>query len=178
MGPLWPLRFKRIFTTEGTEFTEKSFKNRGKIFNPPLFFSFPFALPLWPLCPLWCKRTSTTEGTEFTEKSLKNRGNNFQPPLFFSFSFALPLWPLCPRWCKRTSTTAATGEPQSLDQFSTAIDTACPCSFRNAWRWAAFRSLATISAHISCTVISGTQPSFSLALVGSPSRVSTSAGRK
>ena len=45
-------------------------------------------------------------------------------------------------------------------------------------RRAPCRSSATISAHISCAVISGTQPSFSLALVGSPRSVSTSAGRK
>ena len=48
----------------------------------------------------------------------------------------------------------------------------------NARCLAVERSQATISAHISCTVISGTQPSFSLASVGSPSSVSTSAGRK
>ena len=39
-------------------------------------------------------------------------------------------------------------------------------------------SLATISAHISCTDISGFHPNFSFALLGSPSKVSTSAGRK
>ena len=53
-----------------------------------------------------------------------------------------------------------------------------PCSRRSRWRRADCRSSATISAHISCAVISGTQPSFSFALVGSPSSVSTSAGRK
>ena len=36
----------------------------------------------------------------------------------------------------------------------------------------------TISEHICCTVISGTQPSLSFAFVGSPRSVSTSAGRK
>lgn len=36
---------------------------------------------------------------------------------------------------------------------------------------ASSRSCATISARISCTAISGTQPSFSLSLDGSPSRV-------
>lgn len=40
------------------------------------------------------------------------------------------------------------------------------------------KSAATISAQISRAVISGTQPSFSRALVASPSSVSTSAGRK
>ena len=40
------------------------------------------------------------------------------------------------------------------------------------------KSLATISEHIACTVISGIQPSFNLALVGSPKSVSTSVGRK
>ena len=56
--------------------------------------------------------------------------------------------------------------------------TSCPCAFKKAVRRADFRSSATISAHICCAVISGTQPSLCLALDGSPSRVSTSAGRK
>ena len=43
---------------------------------------------------------------------------------------------------------------------------------------AASKSAATISAHISLAVISGTHPSFCLALLRSPSSVSTSVGRK
>ena len=63
-------------------------------------------------------------------------------------------------------------------QFSTAMGVSSPFAFRKAWRCAARRSSATISAHISRTVISGTQPSRSFARVGSPSSVSTSVGRK
>ena len=47
-----------------------------------------------------------------------------------------------------------------------------------ASRCAVFRSARTISLTISSKVIAGVQPSFSRALVGSPSNVSTSAGRK
>jgi hypothetical protein len=66
----------------------------------------------------------------------------------------------------------------SLSPRLARTDTSWPCALSSAWRRAAFRSSATISAHISCAVISGTQPSLALALVGSPSSVSTSAGRK
>ncbi len=62
--------------------------------------------------------------------------------------------------------------------YSLLTVTSYPCRFSNACRRARSRSCATISAHISRAVISGTQPSFSRAFVGSPSSVSTSAGRK
>ena len=66
----------------------------------------------------------------------------------------------------------------SLTIYSLATETWWPWAWRRAWRLASSRSWATISAHISSTVISGTHPSFSFAFVGSPRRVSTSAGRK
>jgi len=70
------------------------------------------------------------------------------------------------------------GTETLLQPFSSGIGNSKPCSFMSAWRCAVFKSSATISAHISRAVISGTQPSFSRALVGSPRSVSTSAGRK
>jgi hypothetical protein len=63
-------------------------------------------------------------------------------------------------------------------QSSTARGVAWPLALRKAWRRAILRSSATISAHRAWTVISGTQPRRSLALWGSPRRVSTSVGRK
>jgi Fe-Mn family superoxide dismutase len=64
--------------------------------------------------------------------------------------------------------------------YSTLTFTRYPCVFSagSSACWRAFcKSLATISATISSSVISGTQPSSDLALAGSPSRVSTSVGR-
>jgi hypothetical protein len=53
-----------------------------------------------------------------------------------------------------------------------------PCCLTSSSRSAALRSSRTISATSSAKVIFGVQPSFSRALVASPSRVSTSVGRK
>ena len=53
-----------------------------------------------------------------------------------------------------------------------------PRLWSKLWRRAAERSSRTISAHIISTVVSGLQPSFSLALDVSPTSDSTSAGRK
>ena len=53
-----------------------------------------------------------------------------------------------------------------------------PASLTSASRLALVKSACTISATSSLSVVLGTQPSFSFALVGSPSRVSTSVGRK
>lgn len=64
------------------------------------------------------------------------------------------------------------------DQSSSDTSTSWPLARRKALRRATFKSSATISVHIWRTVISGDQPRRSRALVGSPSRVSTSAGRK
>ena len=61
---------------------------------------------------------------------------------------------------------------------SRVTGTLCPCTFSSASRRAACRSSPTISLHACCAVISGTHPSLTRALPGSPRRVSTSAGRK
>ena len=62
--------------------------------------------------------------------------------------------------------------------YSTATVTSKPLAFSSTCCLAADKSCATISRHISCAVISGTQPSLFLALLGSPSKVSTSVGLK
>jgi hypothetical protein len=56
--------------------------------------------------------------------------------------------------------------------YSFATEILWPRALSKAVCLTLFKSCSTISAHISSTVISGIQPSFSLALVGSPSRVS------
>ena len=61
---------------------------------------------------------------------------------------------------------------------SRLTETECPCNLRRACCFATSISLATISEHISSTVISGIQPSSFFAFDGSPRSVSTSAGRK
>ena len=62
--------------------------------------------------------------------------------------------------------------------YSALTFTRYPFAFSNACCLALAKSFTTISRHISCAVISGTQPSLAFALDGSPNSVSTSAGRK
>lgn len=70
------------------------------------------------------------------------------------------------------------GEVGVRGHHSTLMLTENPCDFSSECRRASARSASTISAHISRTETTGSQPSFVLAFVGSPSRDSTSAGRK